>query len=107
MYEVLADSLALLEDIQPGGVHAGSTREVVQLVMHPLGRGDDSFLRLIAFGDLFRYGLDALGYRGVLGWVEQFVEPIYHGLGVQVPQADVLRWRRGLLGPRARRRRPR
>ena len=43
VHEVLADALALAQRVQPGRVHAGGARDVVQLAVHPLRGGDDGF----------------------------------------------------------------
>src|SRR6185312_17475502 len=52
MHEVLADALALFERVQTGRVHAGGSRKVVQLVAHPIGRGDNGFGRPVGFAEL-------------------------------------------------------
>lgn len=97
VHEVLADAPALVQRVEPGRVHTGGPREVVQLGAHPLRRGDDGFGGVASFGDLFDHGRNTLVRRRVRGRAEQFVETIDDGRGLQVAPGDLpFRWLRAL-----------
>lgn len=84
MHEVLADALALFQRIEPGRVHTGGARNVVQLAARPPGGGDYGLAGLMAFPDPPADGINAGACRGVRGWAEHFVEPVDHGRRLQV-----------------------